>query len=227
MRFIYTKGFAIFFGLLVAAVALIFFHYRGWLDPLQNVILQAPRPFVYIAGKISYPVKAFFSNAYSLKSIAKENAELRAQVWQLKNRQVLFDQFAQENQELRQELDFEKNSEFQLEPCTVIGRNPTGVSDTLTINCGSHQGAEVGKVVTSRGYLVGKITYTAEGFSTVQLITNSGFSVDAKLSKTGRLAIAKGSFNSGLILEQILKNKPLNKGMLVVTAGVNDKIPKN
>jgi rod shape-determining protein MreC len=227
VRFIYTKAFAIFFLSLVLATAIVFFHTQGWLNPFQRAVLQLPRPINYVVHKVVSPVKTFFSNAYRLREIVKDNAQLEQEVWELKNRQVLFDQYSYENEQLKKELQFSKSSKLVLEPCTIIGRNPTGIVDTITTNCGTSEGAEAGRAVTSRGFLVGKITYAAEGFSTVQLITNSNFSVDAKLSQSGKLAIAKGSFNSGLVLEQVSQDEPLEKGMLVVTAGVNDKVAKN
>ena len=209
------------------ATLLTYFHYNGWLAVFQKLALQAPRPVSFLVRKGVGPVKDFFSSAYRLKEIARENTKLSEQVRLLQGKQVLFDQFEQENKRLREELQFAKTSKLSLQLCGVIGRNPTGIIDTVTINCGVKQGAEPGRAVISKGFLVGRITYATEDLSTVQLITNASFSVDAKISQTGRLAIGKGSYDSGLVLDQISQDEPLERGMLVVTAGVNDKIAKN
>jgi len=227
MRFIYSKNFAVFAFLLVLAFIVTFSYHRGWLVSAQRAALNAPRPISFVLKKITRPFKIFFSNAYHLKKIASENSTLKEQIWKFQAQQVLLDQSLSENQQLKKELGFAKSSKLTLLPCAVIGRNPTGVIDTLIINCGTDSGAEVGRAVLSRGYLVGKIIYTASNFSTVHLISNSGFSVDARLSQTGRLAVVRGSFNSGLVLEQVSNDEPLSQGMLAVTAGVNEKIPKN
>lgn len=227
MRFIYTKPFAIFVTLLVSAAILTFFHSKGWLDPIQRAFLHIPRPIIYVVDRFSRPIKSFFINAYNLKQIANENAQLQSKVYSLQNRQVLFDELTRENDQLKKELQFVKASKLILQPCTVIGRSPVGIVDAITINCGQVEGAEVGHAVTSKGFLVGKITYVSKDFATAQLITNASFSTDAKLSQSGRLAVVRGSFNSGLILDQISQDEILQKGMLAVTAGVNEKIPKN
>lgn len=227
MRFIYTKSFAVFFGVLTLGVCTAFFYYRGWLEPFSRTILQLPRPINYVLSAATRPVKVFFANAYNLRDIARENSVLKEDLLRLKNRQVLFDQLSLENESLRKDLQFSRTSKLALASCTVIGRSSSGLVDTITINCGSKEGAEVGKAVISKGYLIGKISYATEDFSAVQLIANSGFSVDAKLSHSGRLAIVRGSYNSGLVLEQISQEEPLEKGMLVVTAGLNNKTAKN
>ena len=227
MRFIYTKVFGVFFGILVLATLLVYFHYNCWLGVFQRFALQAPRPVSFLVRKTTSPIKSFFSNAYNLREIVRQNTKLSDQVRALQAKQVLFDQYEQENQSLRQELQFAKTSKLSLQLCGVMGRNPTGIIDTITINCGAKQGAEPGRAVISKGFLVGKITYAAEDLSTVQLITNASFSVDAKISQSGRLAIGRGSYDSGLVLDQISQDEPLERGMLVVTAGVNDKVVKN
>ncbi|MBI3231794.1 MAG: rod shape-determining protein MreC [Candidatus Doudnabacteria bacterium] len=227
MRFIYTKSFAFFFGTLVVAAGLTFFHYKGWLSVAQRAFLQLPRPINLVLTAVSRPVKAFFANAYNLRQIAKENALFKEQLFDLRRRQALFDQISLENESLRKELNFFKTSKLALKPCTVLGRSSQGLADTITINCGLEAGAEVGKAVVSKGFLVGKVSYAAKGFSAVQLVSNSGFSVDARLSQSGHLAIVRGSFNSGIILDQVSQDEPLSKGMLVITAGINDKTAKS
>lgn len=227
MRFIYTKAFAVFFGTLVLAALLIFFHYKGWFGGFQRAVLQLPRPINYAVRRAAEPVRSFFAGVYRLREIAKENAKLETRVFELQNRQALFDQYRLENEQLKKELQFVKVSKLSLQPCAVIGRSPAGLTDSVALNCGLEVGAQAGRALVSRGFLVGKITYAAQGFSTAQLITSANFFVDARISQSGRLAIVRGSFNSGLVLEQAAQDEPLEPGTLVVTAGVSEKVPKN
>ena len=227
MRFIYTKRFAIFFASLCLVAFITFLHYWGFLDVLQRGVLALPRPVNFMVQRVLGPVKGFFSHAYSLKQIVKENAELKEKIYKLQAEQVGFDKIALENIQLKKELQFVKETVLKLKPCAVIGRNSVGVVDSLTINCGREDGAEEGLAVTASGFFVGRLTYVADGFSALQLITNANFSTDAKLSKSGRLGVLRGSFNSGLIIDQISQDESLEPGMLVVSAGVNDKVPKN
>ncbi|MCL5775333.1 MAG: rod shape-determining protein MreC, partial [Patescibacteria group bacterium] len=95
------------------------------------------------------------------------------------------------------------------------------------LNCGSADGVQEGQAVISQGYLVGKITYAGKTTSNALLAVSSKFSTDARLSQTNATALAVGSFGSGLILDQLAQTQNLQKGWQVVTAGINQRIPKN
>jgi rod shape-determining protein MreC len=85
----------------------------------------------------------------------------------------------------------------------------------------------VGQAVVSQGHLVGKVILANESSSTVLLITNAQSSVDAKLSKSGVEGIVKGSFGSGLFFDLVSQNTEINPGDLIVTAGIDSRVPKN
>jgi rod shape-determining protein MreC len=227
MRFIYTKAFAIFAAFLTATVFLVFMQTKGWLDPVRVAILNSPRPIAYIIKSVSTPVKSFFTTIYQLKKITQENGQLVSQVASLQQDLVLYNQQTRENEALRKELGFIKNSKFQLVSCSVLSHNLFGSSDALVLNCGTADGVSEGQAIISQGYLVGKVTYAGKNSSTVLLITSSQFSTDAKVSQTSDAGIVRGSFGSGFILDQIPQTSDLRASWLVVTAGINEKIPKN
>jgi rod shape-determining protein MreC len=227
MRFIYTKAFAIFSACLVLVVLLVFLETKGWLDPLREALLQAPRPIVIVINNVTAPVKDFFSTIYQLKKIDQDNARLQSQVAMLEQNLVSYQELTRENQSLRDELGFAQSSKLPLLPCTVLSQNPFGQTDAVIINCGSSQGTAAGQAVISQGYLVGKIIYAGHETSTVLLATASDFSTDALISQTQQTAIVTGSFNSGLILDQVPQTADLSSGWLVVTAGITAQVPKN
>lgn len=227
MRFIYTKAFAIFASCVLALALLVFLQIRGWLDPVRHAVLNSPRPVVNLVKTLTLPVKNFFTTIYQLKNIARENGQLRGQVTGLQQQLAQEDQEARENEALRKELGFVKNTQLQLASCTVLSPNAFGLTDSLLLNCGSQDGVAEGQIIISQGYVVGKIIYAGRNLSTALLATSSKFSTDARVSKSGVTALVKGSFGSGLILDQVPQTSDLQKGWLIVTAGVNDQIPKN
>lgn len=227
MRFIYTKAFAIFAACVCAVALLLFLQLKGWLDPVRAAILRAPRPVSRLAKAAAVPVKDFFTTIYQLKKISEENAQLQARIAALEADVVNENQLAVENQALRNELGFVKSSKLTLVPCTALSQNPFGLSDSLILNCGTNDGVSQGQAVISQGYLVGKITYAGNKTSTVLLADSSEFSTDAKVSQTLASGLVKGSFGSGLILDQVPQTSDLQTGWLVTTAGINSQIPKN
>lgn len=227
MRFIYTKAFAIFAGLLIVATFLVFMQTKGWLDPVRVAVLNSPRPVAYLLKSVTSPIKSFFSTIYQLKKITQENEQLHTQVIQLQQDLVLYNQQARENDALRKELGFIKNSKSELVSCSVLSHNFFGFSDALILNCGLSDGVSEGQAIISQGYLVGKVTYAGKNSSTVLLVTASQFSTDARVSQTSDTGIVRGSFGSGFILDQIPQTSELRPGFLAVTAGINERIPKN
>jgi len=227
MRFIYTKAFAIFAACVLGLVFLVFLQARGWLDPVRIAFLEAPRPVAALANGVTSPVKSFFSTIYQLNKINRDNGRLRARVLELQQDLADENQQSLENQALRAELGFVKNTSQPLAACTVLSENPFGQTNALVLNCGSRNGVNEGQAVISQGYLVGKIIYAGPASATALLITDSNFSTDARVSQTNATALVRGSFNSGLILDQVQQTSDLQKGWLVVTAGINAKIPKN
>lgn len=227
MRFIYTRAFAIFSILVIVVFAVTFLELRGLGGFIRGVFLNAPRPIVAGTQKIMSPISSFFSTIYGIRGLAQENIVMHEKIHTLEQQLADFDQSQRENEALKRELGFIAVAKQTFIPCSVIAENPLGLTDTLVLNCGSDSGVEDGLGVVSQNYMIGKVNYVAKNSSTVLLITNSKFSADARISKSSDSGVAKGSYGSGIILDQLSQNAQTNKGDLVVTAGINDKVPKN
>jgi rod shape-determining protein MreC len=227
MRFIYTKIFGIFSACVVVLALVVFLQVKGWLYPIKILLLQFPRPVIYVANNISLPVKNFVLVIYNLKKISQENIALTQKVYTLQQNQAQLEQETKENEALRKELGFAASFQNPLQPCTVMAKDPFNLTGALTLNCGSGQGVKEGQAVVSQGYVVGKIILADKNTSTALLVTNSGFSTDAMISKTGIGGVARGSYGSGFILDQLPQDAQAAKGWLAVTAGINNQIPKN
>lgn len=227
MRFIYSKAFLFFSLSIVILVFFLILQVKGWLDPIRNGVLKLPRPIISLVKNVTGPIKNFFGTVYQLRKITEENANLQSKVIALQQSLVQEDQILRENEALRKELGFIKISKSQLVSCTVLSENSFGFSNSLVIDCGSEVGVALGDAVVSQGYLVGKVVYSGKSYSTVLLSVAEEFLADAKISQTGVTGIVKGSFGSGLVLDQVPQSALLEKGWLVVTAGINSQIPKN
>ncbi len=227
MRFIYTKAFAIFAACLVFLVFLGFLQFKGWLEPIRKLALSAPKPVIVVTQNIVRPVINFFSTIYQLGKISEENGSLRFKVAELEKKLAEQNQQVRENEVLRKTLGFTQTSKTINIPCSVISQNDFGLSGTVMLDCGSDQGVSEGQAVISQGYLAGKIIYTGDKVSTVLLAVSSKFSIDASVSQTGSQGLVKGSFGSGMVLDQVPQTEDLQKGWLAVTAGINQQVPRN
>jgi rod shape-determining protein MreC len=227
MRFIYTKTFAVFALCLIIIVIGLFLQVKGILQPIEYALLQAPRPVISAARAITSPVRNFFGTLFTLRSIVRENGELTAKVAQLQQQVVTVDQLTAENNALKKELGFVQSSGLDLQPCNVLAADPEALSDAFVISCGEAEGIEEGQAVVSEGYLVGKILHVGKFTSTALLITNANAAIDGRLSKGDIEGVIKGSFGSGIVLDMLSQNAEVNKGDIVVTAGINNQVAKN
>lgn len=227
MRFIYSKTFLAIAGVLVFTVLVLIVQNLGYLDFIRKTLLSAPKPLVQAGKSVGQPVSGFFKTIFSLKAIVTENSELRDQLYKMQEQVVLLDDYKRENESLKQELDFKNKSPNLLVPCTVLATDPEGLTDAIVLNCGQQNGVKVGQGVISQNHLVAKIVYVGSETSTAVLMTSPQAPFDARISKTGEIGLVKGSFNSGIIIDQLSQNAPLEKGDIIITAGINSLIPRN
>lgn len=227
MRFIYTKTFLIFSGVLVAVVIALFLQVNGWLGGIQYLIAQAPKPVINVVAAVFRPVTSVAGTLFSMGQVVDENIALRAELTDLRQRQVALDQLKIDNELLRTELGFKNKQPYNLQSCTVLSRDTQETSDSLILNCGESDGVRVGQGVISNGYLVAKLVYVGKYTSTAILITNSQSSIDARVSKNNVEGVIKGSFGSGLVFDLVSQSADVVPGDLVVTAGIDPLIPKN
>lgn len=227
MKFIYSKTFLFFTTGLIFVVVALFMQAQGWLGPVEYVLLQAPKPAVSVVNSITKPITTVFHTLTSMKAIVKENAQLSTRISDYEQKLVVLDQLKIENELLKQQLGFKSKSGLNLEPCTVLSMDPQNTSDAIILNCGKDNGIQVGQAVVSNNFLVAKVIHVGGKTSTAVLITNSQSSVDAKVARTDAEGVVRGSFGSGLVFDLVSQSADLKQDDLVVTAGIDQNIPKN
>jgi len=226
MRIAETKTFGYFTILLAATLLLIFLHLRGWLRPVESAAVQTTRPFVYVLSGTGNLTKSFFSLFASVNGLNRQNADLKQQVRTLQEQNVTLQQYKLENEVLKKELNYRSASGFDLVSADVIAKDPTGFTQTITLDVGDNQNVRVGDAVLAQGALVGKVTALDEFTCKVLLITDSQSKIDAELSSSGEKGVLQGSFGSGVVLTDISQDAVVNKDDQVATAGLTDQIPK-
>lgn len=221
------KQITIFAILVLLAFFLIFLNLKGGLKPAQSMAQQAPRPFVYIFSGIGNSVKSFFGYFGSVRKLNKENAQISEELHRLQQENIALEQYKVENQILKKELGYRETSPFQTISGTVIASDPTGFSQTITLNIGSNEGVRLGSAVLAQGVFVGRVNNVETFTSKVLLITDPQSTIQAQISGTTDSGIVRGSYGSGILLDTISQSVQVNKGDQVITAGSGTDIPRN
>lgn len=144
---------------------------------------------------------AWRRQAIDLRSAARENAELRAQLGMLKNNGLADDGPV---------------------GARVITANPSAWYRQVTIDKGAGDGVAVDQPVVGPAGLVGRVTAVTRGTATVALITDHTTSVAARVNTQGAPAgvvTAAAGNPEDLVLEWTSRDDRVREGDVVVTRG--------
>lgn len=208
-------------------ILLLVLSIRGVGDRFREWAVLVPRPITVAGDFIVRPIRDFFGQLVTLRTLVSEHGVLKARVVELENEVVILQQDRQDKLRLEKELGFVQTTALATTACTVLSRDPQGLTETIIISCGEQEGVKTGQAVVSSGVLVGKIIHVTHSSATVVLLTNPQTAIDASLSRQGISGLLKGSFGSGIILDLLPPDTRVTAGELVVTAGINPIIPKN
>jgi rod shape-determining protein MreC len=218
-------------GLLVlASLVMITVYFRespnGTLHSVQSAGSSALRPFEIAANRIARPFQDAYNWTADVFHAKNENKQLREDVKKLRQQAIQNSAAAQEAAQLHKLLKLKRAPAYADYAKTAITAevlsNPVSQFDqTIVIAAGRTSGIRVyDAVVTDRG-LVGQVTKVLHDTALVTLLTDKESAVTAKDHQTGAVGIVRHSQGPEdlLFLDQVFKNKVVNKGDLVVTAG--------
>lgn len=231
--FLKNNGLWILFAGAVIAVALALMSYFSTnTSPLVNLVNTVTSPFraVYtsVAGWLT-DKQNYYEDTTALKA---ENEALKKQIAEMEAAVRQGEADSKENAFLRDLLDLRKQrrdlSDF--ETATVMERNVTNWTSSLTLDKGSVHGVEVGDcVIDGQGSLVGRISQVGYNWSTVLTVVDTDTSLGARVYRTQDIGIANGDFalmeNGQLRLDSLPASSQLLEGDLVVTSGLGGYLP--
>ncbi len=212
-------------AILVVVGLLIVFQFRSFGGYLTRTLLVVPRFVTEPLTSVSTSLRQFVVGIVSIRKLYVENAELKNRIQVLEQSLAKNAGVIAENETLKSTLGFVAKPPVTLVPCTVIGRDPEGVTQALVVGCGTDKSLVVGQGVVSGGYLIGKVVLTRQSTAIVLLLTASTTSMDARVVNKKVSGVIKGSYGSGLLLDYISPIAHVEVGDLVTSAGINGAIP--
>ncbi len=191
------------------------------INPLQKV--------VYSIGDRVKSSLDFFLNFSKVKN---ENKELSKENVELKNKLLEYDKFKEENDRLREVLNF-KNSKDNYEyiGTEIIGYSGESFSDGYIIDKGENDGLKKDMVVISDKGLVGQVTSTGSNWSIVESLLNENIAVSVMVNSTRETTgILKGYItrtNKGLTkVTNLPLDSEIKEGDVILTSGLGQIYPK-
>lgn len=207
--------------LAVAALALLTLDYRqgdgGLVAALQRTATAALAPVQEGLAGIVRPVGDFFEAIAELDELRQENAELEAELQDLREGRFSRADLERENAELRALLGMRERLGFTTTGAMVIAQPPNAFEWTVLIDAGAEQGIEQGMAVINADGLVGKVIEVTRRNARVQLLTspNAGYAV--RISGSGEEGLLTGRGARPFQLEVLNPEAEIDAGAQVVT----------
>ncbi len=180
-------------------------------------------------------IEGIYGYVYEYDQLVAENNALRAEVASLQQDIITAAEYAEENNRLRDLLDFsEKHEDFTFESAKITAWSDSNWSSSFTISKGADNAdheIEVGDcVVTEYGALVGQVIEVGSTWSTVRTVIDSSIDVGALVGEAGSVGMCVGDFalmQDGLLkLTYLSENAQLVEGEAVLTSGKGSYIPQ-
>lgn len=216
----------------VVIIGLIFLHYTRVLTPVESFVSASTQA---VSGK-AYQVSAFVKNTYNKQVQTRDQsqkiAELKGEVNRLTAEIADLRTAQEENQKLREYLDFFEGRNYDHILANVVSRgvsiDPQEKNAHIVIDKGKKQGVESGLlVVNEEGVVVGKIGSVRPESSELILITNNGSQVACSVQNSDRTSgVVEGRLGLTMEMNFIPQSEEVKEGDLVVTSGLERSIPK-
>ena len=177
-------------------------------------------------------LERLYGYLYKYDRLEAENEELKERIAVLEEETREYDAIDEENRQLRTLLDFgERNETFEFEEVTVLTCSASNYNSSFTINKGAGAGLELNDcIVTSSGYLIGRVTELNKTTATVTTIIDPGTNMGAEIYEINELAVAEGDFRlmqqGKLRLGYLEEGSQIVSGYTVVTSGRSGLYPR-
>ena len=226
------------FKILVAVLAFLFAFmlraaYTGGLAPMTSQILGIlTNPLQKASASASASFSSVFDRVFRSGEILKENERLKEENRRLTQRQLEFDKYKLENEQLKEYLDIkEKNPDFDFETAFVIGRDPNDRFYAFTIDKGSLDGISLHDPVITEDGLAGMVVEVGPTYAKVATILDVMLEISSYDSRTKDIGITTGRIDlaeEGLCQLTLLQRESgASAGDIVITSNVGGLYPKD
>ncbi|MBQ6819973.1 MAG: rod shape-determining protein MreC [Clostridium sp.] len=216
----------IFLGIIIYTIN------NGSKNAISSGVGSAINPLQKIVYSISDTVKETLDFFLNFSTVKEENNNLTKENIELKNKLLEYDKLKEENERLREVLNFtESKNKYNYIGTEIIGYSGESYSDGYIIDKGENEGIQKDMIVISAKGLVGQVTSTASNWAVVQSLLNENIAVSIMVNGTRETSgILKGYVTRSNESLAKVTNLPLDsqikEGDVIVTSGLGMIYPK-
>jgi rod shape-determining protein MreC len=218
-------------GLVLVSLVLITISFRepstGALHRVEAAGATVLRPFEVAAERVARPFRDVYGYFSGLVHVKRENARLKDQINDLRQKALRGETAREQNEQFRKLLEFVDGPLFPGDYAAVNTRIISWVSEfdqQVVIAAGTSHGIRQDTPIVTHDGLVGRVTEIGGRSAQVTLLTDESSSVQARDQGTGATGLVRhGQGEGSLILDFVEKERNVERGDIIVTAGTISK----
>ena len=190
----------------------------------QAVILSVISPILSLSSNADQFLSRKFGDYLLLVNTKKVNLELESRLKYVVDENLRLQQLAQENDHLRQLLDFKNQTSSAGRVANVIAYS-AGQHHQLVVDRGKIDGVESGAAVVDGIGLVGMVITVSSKSAVVQLVNDRFTGIDALVEGKSVRGIVTGEGQRVLSFDFVTKDQKIFVGDKLVTSGLGGIYP--
>lgn len=201
---------------------------------LDRLVLQASAPIQWVATQTARGVSNVIEEYVYLVDVGRDNERLRYENAHLRQDNQHLQAEAQENQRLRDELQFREQMGSELLTAQVISKETSANFRVIRISLdrGERDRVQPNMPVISPEGVVGRIrrTWGHSHYSDVLLLVDSSFALDVVIQRNGARGVLRGTGDTDQYLcriQYLLRADEIRVGDLIYTSGHGHDFPAN
>ncbi len=192
----------------------------------HQAVAEAVRPFeVFTHGTYS-KIISIWDGYFNLIGVTHENSTLRARLATLESVNAHLEEIEKENIQLRGLLNISQSVDRRFVSASIIGYDPSGWVQAVTLNRGSNHGLEIGLPVIEGNGVVGQVIAVSPNTARVLLIIDRSSGVDVLIQENRARGILEGIGESVCEYRYVTDTDEVTVGDKVVTSGLDGVFPK-
>lgn len=201
-------------------------------NAISSGVGSAINPLQKVVYSINDKIKGTLDFFLNFSKIKQENEELTKENIELQNKLLEYDTLKEENDRLREVLNFKNSKDnYSYVGTNIIGYSGESFSNGYIIDKGESDGILKGMVVISDKGLVGQVTSTGSNWAIVESLLNENIAVSVMVNSTRETTgILEGYVtrsNSGLTkVTNLPLDSEIKEGDVIVTSGLGQIYPK-
>ena len=178
-----------------------------------------------ILNSFYYPAFKITATLVLLQSRAEANDKLRESLTETSLQITMYEEALRENKRLRKALGFEPPPGYLLVPTEVMSVSGYRLPVSAIINLGKHDSVQVNQPIINQNGVIGRVSDVTENYSTIQLLTDPGNRIAARVASSREMGIVKYDVSQGLILDNFPLNGSIVVGDTVISSGLGGVYP--